>query len=938
MPFENLQIRTPNFCLSPIDGSFCNVNNENPTTVLDVKNKGGALVSSFTFSFNIVGELKALEYLGPIRSYKFISGLEFVTLEWVTNAKALIKKWEVDLDHQQLNLKKTFLLQDTGLYHFDVNSMAPEIIRRRFKKDQEAGSNHIFIDDITGLTVNQKLFLGPSFDPDNLGEIEVVYIQAIDSFDNKLTLTSNISYDYIKTDSISFYKCFYVISNGGIGASTDKGTLFKLDSDTGSIIEVTNDGVYKRINVSRWCEEYNTLASLCNLNILYIDPQQGYKVVRSQIVDNYQSDKSTPYDIYDFCFDGTDIFKLSQIATFRTADGNLQQVNWTPYYNFKQDTLAPYTHNVTNYSDDNFTIGSYDTTTLRLTVRDQYNVSLRDVPVSVAIVTGDQGALLDPLSGEVTTDINGQASVIYRAGALYTGMTQLSYKATGGSSFTGSEFVWDRGYVRSYSNFPEISNSLFVRLFQDKEFKSINRTALQQISDMYKIPENPNSTHLVPPEISILCHNYFTTPGGNWVYSSSPETISNWLPELINYGPNDSLGPPDGKFSVWNHGILDFNSSLSDRITLVEDLVSSTSIWELNYFLVYQEMSKDDPDYVEHGKTHKMLPPFNRIEQQHEGNSMTFSQLKLSLHTNWVDGHPYDELFTNVRLDQFVFVEDAIPKFWSEKNPVDTNIWIRLRPFAHNLNADTVVMKVRELSYIGDTGYQDVSNVISKTYYDAGSGLLGVEILYDPPVDFHNRAFVYVYIELYDTAPYPNRIYVNYWFEIIPDFKGPFIENLLPAAGETNVSPDTFISFDLKDTGTGININTLDITVNSILVSPQQITKVNRNFYKVKYSPPTPFLYGEEVIIKVSCADNAEQANVLHTSYPFYIDDGFSVDFVVENPKKCSWGVPRFNDVEVLVLGEGGGVNKNSLRLQIYEKDVTKDPRTSILPVLYRLK
>jgi hypothetical protein len=27
-----------------------------------------------------------------------------------------------------------------------------------------------------------------------------------------------------------------------------------------------------------------------------------------------------------------------------------------------------------------------------------------------------------------------------------------------------------------------------------------------------------------------------------------------------------------------------------------------------------------------------------------------------------------------------------VPKFWSEKNPTDTNIWIRLRPFAFSLN------------------------------------------------------------------------------------------------------------------------------------------------------------------------------------------------------------------------------------------------------------
>jgi hypothetical protein len=246
-------------------------------------------------------------------------------------------------------------------------------------------------------------------------------------------------------------------------------------------------------------------------------------------------------------------------------------------------------------------------------------------------------------------------------------------------------------------------------------------------------------------------------------------------------------------------------------------------------------------------------------------------------------------------------------------------------------------MKIRELSYEGDTGYYDISHEISMQYYDAGSGLLGIEILYEPTEVFHNKAFVYVHIELYDTAPFPNKIYVNYWFVIIPDYKGPYLVNLLPESGGTNVPIDTSIGFDIKDDGTGVDIESLDVTVNSRLIYPQEITMITKRHYRIKYTPPVPFRFGEEVIVRVQCIDQSEQANLMRVSYPFYIDPGDDIEFLAEQPLRCEWGVPRFSDVRMIALGTGGGIDAESLRLQIYGKDVTNDIETHVLPIIYRV-
>jgi len=67
---------------------------------------------------------------------------------------------------------------------------------------------------------------------------------------------------------------------------------------------------------------------------------------------------------------------------------------------------------------------------------------------------------------------------------------------------------------------------------------------------------------------------------------------------------------------------------------------------------------------------------------------LQLSQTYISRHLS--SGHKDD-----VDIDQFKFIEDAIPAFWSEKNSVETNIWIRLRPFAYSLNQSTLIFRVR---------------------------------------------------------------------------------------------------------------------------------------------------------------------------------------------------------------------------------------------------
>lgn len=300
-----------------------------------------------------------------------------------------------------------------------------------------------------------------------------------------------------------------------------------------------------------------------------------------------------------------------------------------------------------------------------------------------------------------------------------------------------------------------------------------------------------------------------------------------------------------------------------------------------------------------------------------------------------MDGDPYDELIGYVTIDQFIFVEDAIPKFWSEKNPIDTDIWIRLRPFAFNLDNDTLRAWIRVVSWKGDTGYREITDQVELDNFDAGGGLLGIELLYDPPEDLPYGALVFMKIEVYDEAYIPNFVYVEYWFYITPDYKAPYLTNLSPSREEENVPVDTQVYFEIWDVGSGVDLNTLEILSNSRLIRSENLEIDSSDVKKIKvtYTPPADLYFSKEYKITVKVADLSPQENLMNDSYSFYTADSSGLFITDPSPAPCKRGMQRFEDVSVVVLANGNGIDKSTIRMQVYNKDV----QPKIIPIVYRI-
>lgn len=409
--------------------------------------------------------------------------------------------------------------------------------------------------------------------------------------------------------------------------------------------------------------------------------------------------------------------------------------------------------------------------------------------------------------------------------------------------------------------------------------------------------------------MSILCKRKFTSDNDSVIREIPLNKSVDVYAEQIISKTIDTYIDAKSKFQ-FPGGNWSESGAPSDNTTLIDQLFSFSS--ESGFDQIDDEFGVDS--YVD------QLKDITKTGQ--------VSQTYISRHVS--TGHQDSTV-----VDQFQFIDDAIPAFWSEKNPIGTNIWIRLRPFAYSLNQSSLIFKVKEISYAGDTGWLDVTSLCTVTTFDAGGGLLGLDILYDPTSDFHHNGMVYVDILVYDNASVPNRIVTDYWFKIIPDYKAPYIINEMPDRGEENVARNSSISFDIIDVGVGVDISTLELYIGNRKKTPV-VTEISGG-YHVLYELSEDFFYGETVEITVKVKDASDNDNFLHDMWRFYVEDstGPWIDIDSFYPKNCTKGVPRkWAGISFNIYGiNDTGVDQNSILVHIggKEREVT------ITPIIYRI-
>ncbi len=178
------------------------------------------------------------------------------------------------------------------------------------------------------------------------------------------------------------------------------------------------------------------------------------------------------------------------------------------------------------------------------------------------------------------------------------------------------------------------------------------------------------------------------------------------------------------------------------------------------------------------------------------------------------------------------------------------------------------------------------------------------------------------------------------------DTSAPFLANQVPPKNSHNASVYGPVEFDVLDTGTGVNGDTVQMYVNGALIfsgvagDVPGVAKVPKydedemaSGYAIAYQPSPRFGYYERVTVKVIAADFAfPEPNRSILEYSFYTEIDADPPMVYagsERPSVDQGDVdPNIDSVSVIVFDTKSGVDTDSIEVTIDGKPVAWDTLT----------
>ena len=160
----------------------------------------------------------------------------------------------------------------------------------------------------------------------------------------------------------------------------------------------------------------------------------------------------------------------------------------------------------------------------------------------------------------------------------------------------------------------------------------------------------------------------------------------------------------------------------------------------------------------------------------------------------------------------------------------------------------------------------------------------------------------------------------------VTDADDPVISSQSPASAATNVTPDSNITFRLTDSGSGIDLDTLSMTVNSVAATPTATVVSAPNTYDYSYNPSSDFETGT-VTVAITVSDT--NSNELSTSWSFTVDATAPV-LSSPNPENGATGVAAGTDIEFTVTDSGVGFDPDTLTMTINSEAATPTNYSSV--------
>lgn len=277
-------------------------------------------------------------------------------------------------------------------------------------------------------------------------------------------------------------------------------------------------------------------------------------------------------------------------------------------------------------------------------------------------------------------------------------------------------------------------------------------------------------------------------------------------------------------------------------------------------------------------------------------------------------------------LELYPFLVTADPEPFSTKNPVNTDVFIRLANYTHTIASGTIQMSLNG---------QEATPLNIVEFF---GGLGGFDVTWQNNQLFEYDEEVIVKVQFDDTAVPANHVVIQYPFYTALDLIGPRVKNLNPANGATGVKVDGELVFDVEDFENAVDINSLKVYANNILIedgvtgSIQTEELSNERGYTVTVNPTTNWLYGDLVAVAIFVKDTSVHKNETFFGYSFTTESSSAPKVMNPNPSTCRIDEPTTADIAVDIIDGGHGLDKDSIKFTVEE--TPKDAQ--ITPIIHR--
>ncbi len=281
----------------------------------------------------------------------------------------------------------------------------------------------------------------------------------------------------------------------------------------------------------------------------------------------------------------------------------------------------------------------------------------------------------------------------------------------------------------------------------------------------------------------------------------------------------------------------------------------------------------------------------------------------------------------DVTLEMFPFVVTMFPLPFSQRNPLNSDVFIRISNFAFPIVSGTINL------YLND----EPALPLQITEFFGGLG--GFDVSWD-----NNRLFDYdetvnVRLEFFDSDVPPNKYIIRYPFYTVTDLAPPRITNLVPDHEAVDVPIQSSIQFDIVDFEQGVDISTLKLFVNNVRIidgihGTIEWVELEDGGYTVKYSPAETWLYGDLIPVAIFVKDASAAHNERFFTYSFTTIGSLVPRLINLEPRACAVGVPVQTTVQADVIDGGHGFDPESLLFTVEE--IERGNTILIIPIVHR--